>query len=109
MAKDILKAIVYPPYALSNHVEPCMCSITGARILKQVSAIYPLLDRVEQLLRQALVSGLTDRKDCCASLSSRRLSVGKNPATENPAVLQVVNRGIDLIQRVSMRDEVVQS
>ena len=36
------------------------------------------------------------------------LSIGKNPATENPAVLQVVNRGIDLIQRVSMRDEVVQ-
>jgi len=33
---------------------------------------------------------------------------GKNPATENPPVLQVVNRGINLIQRVSMRDEVVQ-
>src|ERR1043166_2004777 len=34
--------------------------------------------------------------------------IGKNSAAENPAVLQVVDRGIDLIQRVSMRDEVIQ-
>src|ERR1043166_7393423 len=49
---------------------------------------------------------LAGSKDaCCTTCGSR---IGKNSAAENPAVLQVVDRGIDLIQRVSMRDEVVQ-